>query len=171
MSSSPKSLKSNPLLLLFLALFTSMMIIPPTLAAPYHTFPRVRVPQSHYEVLKMRQKTLLNPNAVTDIHCIDRTAHIVFHDQNVAELSICGGMAGSSNTPCAGSPATTEGKSGSALFTLTALEGGAGIVLTKEAWEACVRAARAACPTGSLSAVCVGGASRGGDVGFSLTAV
>ena len=76
---------------------------------------------------------------------------------------MCGGRA-----DCA--PArlsATEGRSGSALFRLRAQRPGAVVTLDRPAWDACVRAARAVCPTGSLAATCLGGASAG-DVRFSL---
>ncbi|KAK5663392.1 hypothetical protein OQA88_3820 [Cercophora sp. LCS_1] len=154
----------SSLALLMLSLATLSLAAPSS--QEYHMFPRVRVPQSHFEVLKMRQNVLLNPRAVTDVECIDRTAHIVFHDQNDAELSICGGIA-ESVTKCHGSPTETIGKSGSALFTLKPINQGATINIDKRRWEQCVRAARAVCPTGSFSARCIGGASSG-DVGFKL---
>lgn len=43
--------------------------------------------------------------------------------------------------------------------------------LTKERWVQCVAATREVCPTGNVEAVCVGVASRGGDVKFTLTGV
>ena len=95
---------------------------------------------------------------------IDRT--ISPDDEAVAELSICGGMPGSVNE-CKGAPKTTTGQSGSAQFMVTALDDDATISVSKERWMRCVRAARAACPTGSFSATCLGGGSTG-DVVFTL---
>jgi len=92
--------------------------------------------------------------------------NIVFHDQNVAELAICGGIAGSIQK-CGGAPSATTGQSGSARFELRAAAPGATINISKGRWEQCVRAARAVCPTGSLQATCAGGASSG-DVDFTL---
>lgn len=94
------------------------------------------------------------------------TRKIVFHDENVALLGICGGIAGAI-TKCGGAPASTTGLSGSAAFALDAVERGATINISKGRWEQCVRAARAVCPTGSLRATCAGGASKG-DVAFTL---
>jgi hypothetical protein len=62
---------------------------------------------------------------------------------------------------------STTGQSGTAQFVLSAVEKGATITISKARWEACVRAARAVCPTGSMKATCVGGASSG-DVVFTL---
>ena len=94
----------------------------------------------------------------------------MFHDQNIAELAICNGIAGAPpTTRCEGAGARTEGASRSARFTLRAVDedAGATIDITKARWEQCVRAARAVCPTGSMRATCAGGASRG-DVAFLL---
>jgi hypothetical protein len=154
--------------LLLAALTATICLAAP--APPQYPLLHVTVPQSHFEVLRMRQLYPLEPRAVTDTECIDRNAHIVFHDQNAAELSICGGIAGSVKR-CQGGPSMTQGRVGSALFTLKAVDEGKTINLTKKRWEQCVRAARAVCPTGSLSATCLGGASRGGDVQFSLIAM
>ncbi|KAJ9157742.1 hypothetical protein NKR23_g642 [Pleurostoma richardsiae] len=129
-------------------------------------FPRVYVPQQHFEVLAMRASTTVNPDAVSDVTCLDSKENIVFHDQNVAELSICGGIAGTIEK-CGGAPATTVGQSGTAQFSLAAVESGATINISKGRWEQCVRAARAVCPTGSMQGVCAGGASTG-DVSFTL---
>ncbi|KAL8294160.1 hypothetical protein RB597_008061 [Gaeumannomyces tritici] len=132
---------------------------------PFH-HPNVAVPQQHFEVLNMRQASRINPRAVSDVKCTDANVRIVFHDQNVAELAICGGIAGSV-TKCEGSPSSTTGQSGSAKFSLTPVEEGATINISKGRWEECVRAARGVCPTGSMTGVCSGGASRG-DVAFTL---
>lgn len=91
---------------------------------------------------------------------------IVFHDQNVAQLSICGGIAGSV-TKCQGSPPSTVGHSGSAKFELSPVHAGAAVNISKDRWEQCVRAARSVCPTGSMAGTCRGGATSG-DLRFSL---
>ena len=92
--------------------------------------------------------------------------HIIFHEENAAQLAICGGISGSTSH-CGGSPVTTIGQKGSARFVLSALSGGATIDISKARWESCVHAARAVCPTGSLSATCLGGATSG-NVAFTL---
>ncbi|RWA07450.1 hypothetical protein EKO27_g7650 [Xylaria grammica] len=135
-----------------------------SLASP--VWPRYTVDNEHFEVLALRATTQVNPAAVNDVTCIDPKLNIVFHDQNVAELGICGGIAGSV-TKCSGAPESTVGQSGSAKFTLTTATKGATINITKGRWEQCVRAARAICPTGSMSGTCSGGASSG-DVDFTL---
>ncbi|KAI1188968.1 hypothetical protein F5B17DRAFT_239130 [Nemania serpens] len=129
-------------------------------------WPHYTVDNEHFEVLALRANTQVNPAAVSDVTCIDSRLKIVFHDQNVAELGICGGIAGSI-TKCRGAPATTTGQSGSARFTLTTATKGATINISKGRWEQCVRAARAICPTGSMSGTCSGGASSG-NVNFIL---
>ncbi|KAI1266004.1 hypothetical protein F5Y18DRAFT_34637 [Xylariaceae sp. FL1019] len=129
-------------------------------------WPRYTVSNDHFEVLAMRASTEVNPAAVDDVTCIDPNVNIAFHDQNVAELAICGGIAGSI-TKCGGTPESTDGTSGTAQFTLNAVTDGATINISKGRWEQCVRAARAVCPTGSMTGTCAGGASRG-DVEFTL---
>lgn len=93
-----------------------------------------------------------------------RRRHIVFHEQNAAELSICDGLPGGR---CRTGERETVGRAGSAVFVLRAVEPGASVTVTKGRWEGCVRAARAVCPTGSLRSRCLGGASSG-DVEFWL---
>lgn len=93
---------------------------------------------------------------------------IVSHDENVAQLAICGGIAGAI-TKCGGAPTSTTGSSGTALFKLKAVSAGATINVSKGRWEGCVRAAKAVCPNGEYTSTCVGGASTG-NVGFSLSA-
>ncbi|KAH8676876.1 hypothetical protein BGZ60DRAFT_468733 [Tricladium varicosporioides] len=116
----------------------------------------------------MRASTTVNPAAVTGTTCGDTTDNIVFHDANVAQLAICGGIAGAI-TKCGGAPTSTTGSSGTALFKLNAVDSGATINVSKGRWEGCVRAARAVCPTGEFTSTCVGGASTG-NVAFSLSA-
>ncbi|KAK4132463.1 hypothetical protein BT67DRAFT_435472 [Trichocladium antarcticum] len=171
-----------PLSLLALVL----VLTPATLAVPpwyeQYRHPRVIVPQSYYEVLRIRSATAPNPHAVTDVACLDPNAHIISHDELAATLAICGGIAGAASTRTCGRSsrsgaggggrlAETEGRSGTARFVLRAVRGsGAAVTISKGAWVQCVRAAREACPTGSMSGVCLGGASRG-NVMFTLTGV
>ncbi|KAK3329618.1 hypothetical protein B0H66DRAFT_32258 [Apodospora peruviana] len=138
-----------------------------SLAAPYHMQSRVIVPQTHYEVINARFSMPIDPSAVVDVKCLDPKANIVFHDMTAAILSICGGIAGDI-TKCQGRPEKTRGQSGSALFKLNAVSTGAKITISKGQWERCQRAARDACPTGSMSGTCVGGATSG-NVAFTLT--
>lgn len=91
---------------------------------------------------------------------------ILLHDETVAQLSICGGMPGSIDG-CLGSPRSTVGEAGTALFTVAADAPEASITVSKDRWMRCVNAARDRCPTGSLAATCVGGASTG-DISFVL---
>ncbi|KAF3762447.1 hypothetical protein M406DRAFT_45958, partial [Cryphonectria parasitica EP155] len=121
----------------------------------------------HFEVLSLRHTIPLNPDAVGEVTCWDPEAHIVYHDQNAAQLAICDGISGPAHTRCRASSPVTVGKRGSAQFTLTTLRPGTTIDISKVRWEECVRAARDKCPTGSLSGVCLGGASWG-DIGFVL---
>ncbi|GJC83994.1 hypothetical protein ColTof4_07895 [Colletotrichum tofieldiae] len=149
--------------------FVLLLTATAALAAPagrHHKWPRFTVPQQHFEVLSMRSQEPVNPAAMLEATCIDRNAHIVFHDQNAAELAICGGISGDV-AACQGSPATTVGRAGSARFALKTTVEGASINIAKAKWEQCVRAARDKCPTGSVRAVCAGGATSG-DVEFTL---
>ncbi|KAI0200135.1 hypothetical protein F4808DRAFT_429798 [Astrocystis sublimbata] len=135
-----------------------------TFASP--VWPRFTVDNAHFEVLALRASTDVDPAAVNNVNCIDPNQNIVFHDQNVAELGICGGIAGAI-TKCEGAPEFTVGESGSAKFSLAPVEQGATINISKGRWEQCIRAARAVCPTGSMSGTCTGGGSFG-DINFTL---
>lgn len=81
-------------------------------------------------------------------------------------MGICGGIAGKI-TKCGGAPPSTTGVSGTAKFTVNTATNGGTINVSKGRWEQCIRAARAVCPTGSMSATCAGGASNG-DIKFTL---
>lgn len=91
---------------------------------------------------------------------------IRFQDETAAQLSICGGLAGAVDE-CQGEPTDTVGRHKTAKFEVSAVVQGAIINVGKEQWVRCVQAARAVCPTGSLSATCVGGATYG-DIAFVL---
>ncbi|KAI9157889.1 hypothetical protein HJFPF1_05873 [Paramyrothecium foliicola] len=104
--------------------------------------------------------------AVVSATCLDASQKIDFHDENVAQLQICGSIAGAIQK-CNGSPTSTVGQSGSAKFSLKPVTAGATINISKGRWERCIKAARAECPTGSLRAVCPLGASTG-DTEFIL---
>ncbi|KAF2993534.1 hypothetical protein E8E14_000081 [Neopestalotiopsis sp. 37M] len=145
---------------------TVLLFIMASLAVAQPVWPHYSVEQEHFEVLKMRSSMPLNPSAVYDVSCGDSEQRIVFHDQNVAQLSICGGIAGS-ETKCRGAPAATTGHSGSAKFSLEPVNDGAAVNISKDRWEQCVRAARSVCPTGSMSGTCRGGATSG-DLKFTL---
>jgi len=131
-------------------------------------FPSTTVSQDHYEVLRMRASTILNPRAAVDIQCLDPSVYVVSHDQNVAELAICNGIAGARQR-CEGQHYSTTGSSGTAMFILNPTTPGAIINISKGRWDACIRTAEEKCATGTFSAVCLGGATTG-DVAFSLEA-
>ncbi|KAF7545381.1 hypothetical protein G7Z17_g9201 [Cylindrodendrum hubeiense] len=128
--------------------------------------PRIPSVAKHHEVLRARATMEADHSVLVKTTCLDSSQGIILHDETVAQLSICGGMPGSIDR-CNGAPAVTTGSAGSALFTLSADDAGASITISKEQWIRCVQAARDQCPTGSLSATCVGGASTG-DVSFTL---
>ncbi|KAK9421035.1 hypothetical protein SUNI508_06180 [Seiridium unicorne] len=145
---------------------TVLLFAAASFTAAQPVWPHYSVEQEHFEVLSMRAAMPLNPSAVYDVTCMDSNLKIVFHDQNVAQLSICGGIAGSV-TKCKGGPSDTVGHSGSAKFTLTPASPDSTINISKDRWEQCIRAARAICPTGSMAGVCSGGTTSG-DLKFSL---
>lgn len=128
--------------------------------------PRIPSHAKHHEVLQARSEMEVDHSALVKAERIDSNQQIIIHDETVAQLSICGGMPGSVDR-CEGAPTETSGEAGTALFTVRALDAGASITITKEQWMRCVQAARDQCPTGSISATCVGGASTG-DVSFTL---
>lgn len=152
--------------------------------------PRIPSQAKHMEVLKARavqfkpdttatvSTTCHNPaEFVAYNHAISQSNYVLTHyhhsdidahDESEAQLSICGGIPGSIQD-CQGAPAKTEGRARTALFTLSAVGTDNTIDISKQQWLRCVHAARAACPSGSLSAVCNGGASNGGNVAFTLT--
>ncbi|KAJ1323492.1 hypothetical protein MN608_11647 [Microdochium nivale] len=113
---------------------------------------------------------LANPigprQAALSTTCLDASQKITFHDENVAQLQICGGIAGTI-TKCGGAPTSTVGQSGTAKFSLKPLTAGATLNISKGRWERCIKAARKVCPTGSLTTTCPGGASSG-DTAFTL---
>ncbi|KAH7364508.1 hypothetical protein BKA65DRAFT_491505 [Rhexocercosporidium sp. MPI-PUGE-AT-0058] len=151
---------STNIITLLLAISTACVT-----AAP---FASVGINHDHLEVLQIRASKSINPDAVFGTKCIDTSANIVFHDENVAQLGICGGIAGAI-TKCGGAPESTTGSSGTALFKLNVVDAGATINVSKGRWEGCVRAARAVCPSGTFSSTCVGGASTG-NIAFTLSA-
>ena len=58
-------------------------LLSPSLAAPTkwyekYSVARVIVPQSYYEVLKMRISTPVNSKAVREVACLDRKAYVIF---------------------------------------------------------------------------------------------
>jgi hypothetical protein len=145
-------------------------------AAPFHGLgPRIPSHAKHVEVLARRAASQADMTTVVTATCIDPDEYISFNDETVASLSICGGISGAS-TGCAQDvdpevpPMTTsEGEFRSAHFSISAVDNGAVLTISKDRWIGCVEAARTICPTGSLTAVCAGGASPESDVKFTLT--
>lgn len=123
-------------------------------AAQPHLGPRTAPSSFHAEVLSLRTSSTPHTRSpTTQTTCIDPLAAIHPSDETVAQLSICGGIAGAS-TGCPGTESRSEGAYRSAHFTVYAPEGTLGI--SKEGWVRCVQGAREVCATGSLSAVCEG---------------
>ena len=57
-----------------------------------------------------------------------------FHTVNVAQLQICGSIAGTIQK-CQGAPTSTTGESGNVRFTIKPVEAGATINISKGRWE------------------------------------
>lgn len=92
-----------------------------------------------------------------------------FHETNVAILAICGGIAGTIEK-CLGSPTSTTGTSGGSEFTITPVEAGATINISKGRWEQGIKAVAAQCGADvPFTATFTGGASTG-DVNVQLKA-
>jgi hypothetical protein len=70
---------------------------------------------------------------------------------------------------CQGTPASTTGSSGAALFAPKAVDSRATINISKGRGEGCVRAARAVRPSREMASTFIGGTSTG-NVAFILTA-
>ncbi|KAH7163275.1 hypothetical protein B0J13DRAFT_33575 [Dactylonectria estremocensis] len=128
--------------------------------------PRIPSMAKHHEVLRARATMEVDHGHLVKVQCLDPSQDILLHDETAAQLSICGGIPGSIDG-CKGEPKATTSEVGTALFVLTVEEAGAFINISKEQWMRCMQAARDQCPTGSLSATCVGGASLG-DMNFTL---
>ncbi|KAH7171168.1 hypothetical protein EDB81DRAFT_777845 [Dactylonectria macrodidyma] len=128
--------------------------------------PRIPSMAKHHEVLRARATMEVDHSLLVKVECLDPSQEILLHDETVAQLSICGGMPGSIEV-CNGAPEATTSEVGTAMFVLTTKEAGAFINISKKRWMRCMQAARDQCPTGSLSATCVGGTSFG-DLKFTL---
>ncbi|KAJ3947887.1 uncharacterized protein N0V96_002124 [Colletotrichum fioriniae] len=134
--------------------FVLLLTATAALAAPAgrHNWPRFTVPQQHFEVLSMRMQEPVNPAAMVEATC-----------QNSPSAAV----SRAPSTPATETPPPPSAQAGSARFSLKTTVEGAQITISKTKWEQCVRAARDKCPTGSLRAVCAGGATVG-DVEFTL---
>ena len=89
------------------------------------------------------------------------------HETNVALLQICGGIAGTIEF-CQGNPTTTTGAFGGSEFTITPVDSGATITISKGRWEQGIKAVAATCGQAKpFTATFTGGASTG-DVNVVL---
>ncbi|KAL5522696.1 hypothetical protein ACEPAG_8714 [Sanghuangporus baumii] len=103
---------------------------------------------------------------VSNVVCTGGDA-LDFHTVNVAQLQICGSIAGSIQK-CQGNPTSTTGESGNVRFTITPVEDGATINISKGRWEQGIKAAFAVCGQDiPFTATFTGGASTG-DVNVTL---
>ncbi|EJC99310.1 uncharacterized protein FOMMEDRAFT_23189 [Fomitiporia mediterranea MF3/22] len=113
--------------------------------------------------LSSRQET------VSNVVCSNASA-LDSHTVNVALLQICGGIAGSIEF-CQGNPTSTTGDSGNVRFTITPVDKGATINISKGRWEQGIKAAFAQCGQDiPFTATFTGGASTG-DVNVKLEQV
>ncbi|KAI0086001.1 hypothetical protein BDY19DRAFT_986767 [Irpex rosettiformis] len=113
--------------------------------------------------LATRQET------VSNVKCTGGNA-LDFHTVNVAQLQICGGIAGSIQK-CQGAPTSTTGTSGNVQFSIKPVQAGATINISKGRWEQGIKAAFAVCGQDKpFSATFTGGASVG-DVNVVLKQV
>ncbi|TVY37379.1 hypothetical protein LSUB1_G003426 [Lachnellula subtilissima] len=146
--------------------FITLLLAASAAAMPFYTTPLYKRPLRNppHPRLDNRRPKRRHRNNMHRWHCeflhLSLYSTIIAHDQNVAELGICGGIAGTI-VKCGGAPTSTTGSSGTALFTLKAVDAGATINVSKGRWEGCVRAAAATCPTGGFSSTCVGGCVDG----------
>ncbi|KAL1727090.1 hypothetical protein EV714DRAFT_275930 [Schizophyllum commune] len=108
------------------------------------------------------------PVVVSNLVCDDSGDTLVSHDVNVAQLQICGGIAGSIQK-CQGNPTSTTGVSGTATFTIDPVEEGDTINVSKGRWEQHIKAAFKQCGQDvPFTATFRAGAAKG-DIDVTLT--
>lgn len=76
--------------------------------------------------------------------CLTPFNSLDFHDSNVAQLQICGSIAGAIQK-CQGNPTSTVGQSNGVKFTITPATAGATINVSKGRWEQGIKAAFQVC--------------------------
>ncbi|KAH9916315.1 uncharacterized protein B0H18DRAFT_1215103 [Fomitopsis serialis] len=104
---------------------------------------------------------------VSNVVCTDPNVTLDSHETNVALLQICGGIAGSIES-CQGNPTTTTGTSGGSEFTITPVNSGDTINISKGRWEQGIKAVAATCGADKpFTATFTGGATTG-DVNVVL---
>ncbi|KAH9913978.1 uncharacterized protein BXZ73DRAFT_92887 [Epithele typhae] len=121
-------------------LYTIAMLLVCTLAAPLQT----------------RQEK------VSNVKCTGTKA-LDFHSSNVAQLQICGSIAGSIQK-CQGAPTSTVGQSGNVRFTINPVVSGDVINISKGRWEQGIKAAFAVCGQNIPFTATFAGGARKGDV-------
>ncbi|KAL1745408.1 hypothetical protein HDZ31DRAFT_81978 [Schizophyllum fasciatum] len=108
------------------------------------------------------------PVVVSNLVCDDSGDTLVSHDVNVAQLQICGGIAGKIQK-CQGNPTSTTGVSGTATFTIDPVEAGDTINVSKGRWEQHIKAAFKQCGQDvPFTATFRAGAAKG-DINVTLT--
>ncbi|KAF9820592.1 hypothetical protein IEO21_01295 [Rhodonia placenta] len=112
----------------------------------------------------------LRTETVSNVTCTESSVTLDTHETDVALLQICGGISGSIEF-CQGNPTTTTGTDGGSQFTITPVEKGATINISKGRWEQGIKAVAATCGQNKpFTATFTGGASTG-DVNVALTQV
>jgi len=112
----------------------------------------------------------MRTESVSNVTCTDPGTTLDFHSTNVALLQICGGISGSIEF-CQGNPTTTTGTSGTSQFSITPVDSGATINISKGRWEQGIKAVAAICGADKpFTATFAGGASTG-DVNVELKEV
>ncbi|TRM64896.1 hypothetical protein BD626DRAFT_582710 [Schizophyllum amplum] len=108
------------------------------------------------------------PVVVSNLVCDDSGDTLVSHDVNVAQLQICGSIAGTIQK-CEGNPTSTTGVSGTASFSIEPVNAGDTINVSKGRWEQHIKAAFKECGQDvPFTATFRAGASTG-DINVSLT--
>ncbi|KAI0314375.1 hypothetical protein OF83DRAFT_1085683 [Amylostereum chailletii] len=103
---------------------------------------------------------------VSNVQCTGSTA-LDSHTVNVAQLQICGSIAGKIQK-CQGSPTSTTGTSGNVQFSINPVVSGDTINISKGRWEQGIKAAFAVCGQDiPFTATFQGGATKG-DVNVVL---
>ncbi|KZV62236.1 hypothetical protein PENSPDRAFT_658260 [Peniophora sp. CONT] len=106
---------------------------------------------------------------VSNVKCTSSSA-LDSHTVNVAQLQICGGIAGTIQK-CQGAPTTTTGVSNNVQFSINPVQSGDTINISKGRWEQGIKAAFAVCGTDKpFTATFAGGATKG-DVNVELKAI
>ncbi|KAI8902243.1 hypothetical protein BC833DRAFT_574253 [Globomyces pollinis-pini] len=115
---------------------------------------------SALSVMSIPAERVVNPNAIKSVVCTQPNVKLDFHDINVAQLQICGGIAGKIQK-CQGNPTSTTGISGTAKFIATPKINGSTINVSKGRWEQGIAAGLAKCGQSPVKGIIPLGTSNG----------